>query len=328
MRVAAGFFRSLSLLSLIFLCAVALAHADDPPAEGSTQVVAEVNARKITKQQLMENLRRQLKNQLPYFSEAEQHTLAKEMLDRMIERELLLQAAERQKLVPTEEEAKQFIAKLKGALPDKEMFQKELSKNGVSESTFSAGMREDLAIKNYLDKNVFQGLSLKPDEVNRAYLESPQSFAEPEEVRVRQILFKVKDGALPAEVEAIRVKAETVRTEAVAPGTDFGAMARKYSQAPDAGKGGDLGFFTKNQLDTSFTDAAFALQPGQISPLVKTKLGFHIIKLEERRGGTVPPLPEIRDKVEASLLRNSRQSRLSDHLKKLRKEGRVLVYFH
>lgn len=120
-----------------------------------------------------------------------------------------------------------------------------------------------------------------------------------EEIRARHILLSVPPGATQAQVDSIRATAEDLRDRALA-GEDFSALARDHSEDPgSAVQGGDLGFFERGLMVPPFEEAAFALQPGEISDVVRSDFGFHVIKLEERRRPTLEDLgPDYRSQIQ------------------------------
>ncbi len=134
-------------------------------------------------------------------------------------------------------------------------------------------------------------------DVERYYNDNQDQFSTPEQVRASHILFKTegKDEA------AVRKEAEQVLAEAKA-GADFAALAKKYSE-DDASKanGGDLGFFSEGQMVPEFEKAAFVLAPGQISDLIQTQYGFHIIKVTDKKPAVTKPLAEVRAQIEDQL---------------------------
>lgn len=137
------------------------------------------------------------------------------------------------------------------------------------------------------------------------YRAKPARFSTPEEIRVRHILIDARS------CEAEKRVAELLK-QARAPGADFAALATKYSDDPgSARQGGDLGFFTAGRMAPEFERAAFALKnPGDVSDIVRTKSGWHIIQLEERRAAGLPPFEKVRDSiVEEIAVRQSRSRR-------------------
>ena len=117
-------------------------------------------------------------------------------------------------------------------------------------------------------------------------------------IRARHILFRIPTGASPAQEDSVRALAESVR-QRILDGENFAVLAGEYSQDPGtASKGGDLGFFTRGQMVPQFEDVAFNLDIGEVSPVVQTTFGFHIIRLDER---IIPPFEENKDRFRQQL---------------------------
>jgi peptidyl-prolyl cis-trans isomerase D len=136
-------------------------------------------------------------------------------------------------------------------------------------------------------------LTIPPADVERAYNDGIDQYTTPEQIRASHILLKTegKDEA------SVRAKAEEVLKQAKA-GGDFAALARTFSEdEANAKNGGDLDFFGRGRMVPEFDTAAFAMEAGQISDLVKTQFGFHIIKVTEKKPGAVRPLDEVRQQL-------------------------------
>jgi peptidyl-prolyl cis-trans isomerase C len=108
-------------------------------------------------------------------------------------------------------------------------------------------------------------------------------------------------------------------------GADFGAVAKKYSQDSSAVNGGDLGFVARGQTVPQFEQAAFALQPNQVSAVVETPFGFHIIKAMERKEGRSVPLEEVKAQVSAFLTQEQMQQKTNAYIEKLKAKGKVEI---
>jgi peptidyl-prolyl cis-trans isomerase D len=134
-------------------------------------------------------------------------------------------------------------------------------------------------------------------EIEARYRDSVAQFTTPEMVRASHILFKTGEGKDEA---AQRKAAEGVLAKVKA-GEDFAALAKKYSEDTSAAQGGDLNFFPHERMTKVFSDAAFAMKPGQTSDIVKSEFGFHIIKTTERKAGGTQPLAEVRAQIEDQL---------------------------
>lgn len=128
------------------------------------------------------------------------------------------------------------------------------------------------------------------------------------EVRARHILVKTEEEAKDL-VSKLRA------------GGDFNELAKKSSDGPSAHTGGDLGYFSRGQMVKPFEEAAFALEPGQISDPVKSEFGWHVIKVEDKRNRPAPSFDEVKDQIMTSLV----QSQLKDVVQKLRASAKIEV---
>jgi peptidyl-prolyl cis-trans isomerase D len=145
-------------------------------------------------------------------------------------------------------------------------------------------------------------VALKDDEIKAYYEYNLETFKEPKQVKARHILFKVKEGASEEEEKAVRENAKPVMEEA-RKGADFGELAKKHSEdLSNKSKGGDLGYFPAGRMTKPFEDAAFSLKPGEVSDLVRTEFGYHIIKVEEVKEARTKGLDEVRDEISKQLI--------------------------
>lgn len=138
------------------------------------------------------------------------------------------------------------------------------------------------------------------EEIRAYYEENLERYRMDKEIKARHILFKVAENADEQAVKAVENKAKDV-LEKARKGEDFEELARTYSEGPSREKGGDLGFFSSGQMVGPFEEVAFQMKAEEISDLVRTQFGFHIIKVEEVREARTKPLEEIRDEIEQTL---------------------------
>jgi peptidyl-prolyl cis-trans isomerase D len=131
-------------------------------------------------------------------------------------------------------------------------------------------------------------------DIERAYNDNIQQYSTPEQIRASHILLKTEG----RDEVAVKGIAEDILKKAKAPGADFEALARMHSEDETTAKtGGDLDYFGRGRMVPEFDAVAFTMEPGQISDLVKTQFGFHIIKLVDKKPGTVQPLAEVRAQI-------------------------------
>src|SRR5262252_6378075 len=145
-------------------------------------------------------------------------------------------------------------------------------------------------------------------DIEREYKNNEEQYSTPEQVRASHILLKTegKDEA------AVRAKAEDLLKQAKG-GADFAELAKKYSEDEASAKnGGDLDYFGRGKMVPEFDQAVFAMQPGQISDLVKTQYGYHIIKLVDKKPATTRPLAEVRQQINDQLAYEKAQAQAAD----------------
>jgi peptidyl-prolyl cis-trans isomerase D len=159
-----------------------------------------------------------------------------------------------------------------------------------------------------------QKATVTPAEIQKSYNDNIQLYQTPEQVRASHILLKTegKDEA------TVRKQAEDVLKQAKAPGADFAALAKKYSE-DDGSKvnGGDLDYFGRGRMVPEFETAAFSMQPGQTSDLVKSQFGFHIIKVTDHKQAQTRPLAEVQPQIQEQLTAQKADQQIADRARQL-----------
>jgi peptidyl-prolyl cis-trans isomerase C len=166
----------------------------------------------------------------------------------------------------------------------------------ASQDTTLANVNLDLLLRPYIEQEVVWKLRESVISVDTAITEEElRTLFDQEQpglqVRARHILLALPADAAPAVRDSVTQLAESLQTRA-AGGEDFAELARQYSSDGSAAQGGDLGFFGRNQMVEPFEQAAFALQPGEVSDIVQTPFGLHIIKVEERQTASFDEMRE------------------------------------
>jgi peptidyl-prolyl cis-trans isomerase C len=168
-----------------------------------------------------------------------------------------------------------------------------------------AYFRDKLLLDEYLDREVKKAVT--PEASRKLYDDTIKTMKPEQEVRARHILVETEDEAKKA---LARVKG----------GEDFGKVAGEVSKDPGSKTdGGDLGFFTKDRMVQPFAEAAFKLEPAQVSEPVQSQFGWHVIRVEEKRMQPIPPYEEMKEQVDAYLTRKTQQ----DLILALREKAKV-----
>ena len=155
-----------------------------------------------------------------------------------------------------------------------------------------------------VDPNDFKGkVKIDDQEIVGFYEDNLEMFKKEEQVRARHILFRLSPDASREEEKEVKDKALSVLEKARS-GSDFAELAKKYSEGPTKENGGDLGYFSKGSMVKPFEDAVFKMKKGEISDLVRTRFGYHIIKVEDVRKERTKDLEEVRGQISDILTRN------------------------
>jgi peptidyl-prolyl cis-trans isomerase C len=164
--------------------------------------------------------------------------------------------------------------------------------------------------------------ALTDAEMHKVYDDALKQMGEEKEVHARHILFRAAPGDDKASKEAEdKVKAVIVRLNK---GEDFAKLASELTEDPSGkANGGDLGFFSKEQMVPEFSDTAFSMEPGKISGPIKTQFGWHVIKVEEKRTKPQPKFEEVKPQIEQYVTRKAQ----AEMVTKLRAEAKIEKFY-
>jgi peptidyl-prolyl cis-trans isomerase C len=234
-----------------------------------------------------------------------------EFLNRMIERKMMLREAQRKRIKIGLPAIKKRIASLRTEYNKdvKEM----LASQGVDYETWKSDIWADMMIERLLAREVNRHISVSSAEVRRYYKANAPEFERPEQVRARQIVVDTEEEAKTA-------------LELLQGGADFATLAKEKSTAPEAGKGGDLGYFAMGEMPAEF-NVVFGLPKGGISGIVKSPYGFHLFKLEEKQLAGKIGLKKVSKEITAKLRREKEDKRYKKWLTNLRSRTKLEVNY-
>ena len=249
----------------------------------------------------------------------------RDVLDNLVAIRLLKQEVKLRSMTVADAEVDSRIAAFKQQAGTEANFKAALQAQQITEAKLREDARADLLVSKLLDQEVNQKILVKPTDIATFYEKNPDRFQQGETMRASHILVLVPAEANQQARTALRGRAEAALKAAKA-GQDFAKLARQYSQDSSAQRGGDLGFFPKGQMVPAFDQAAFALAPGQISELVETQFGFHIIKATERRPARVVPFVEVAGQIQEFLENEQRQEKGKALVNQLKAKGKVQIF--
>ena len=234
-----------------------------------------------------------------------------EFLNRLIERKMMLSEAQRKRIKVGLPEINKKMEALRTEYGKD--IQDLLASQGVDFEKWKSDIWEDIMIERLIASEVNRRVSVAPSDVRRYYQANSLEFEKPEQVRVRQIVVVTEEEARKVE-ELLRA------------GTDFAALAREKSTAPEADRGGDLGYFAMGEMPAEF-NVVFGLPKGGISGVVKSPYGFHIFKLEDKRRAGKVGLDEVSKGIAEKLRREKEDARYKQWLKELRARTKFEVNY-
>jgi peptidyl-prolyl cis-trans isomerase C len=248
-----------------------------------------------------------------------------QILDGLIEKELLYQEAQKRKFLVEDKTVNDKMDALKKEFPSEKAFQDEMGQMNLSEERLRSQIRKDLAIQELVEKDILVHVKVSEEDTKSFYDSNPDLFKEPETVRASHILIKSEADADPVTKEERRKKLESVKKR-LEQGEDFAALAKEFSQCPSAEKGGDLGYFNRGKMVKPFEDAAFSMNPGEVSDIVVTSFGFHLMKVTDKKPGRIISYEESKEKIKQHLQRTKFVEEKNGYVAELKKKGKVETY--
>lgn len=248
-------------------------------------------------------------------------------LQRLIERELLVEEALARGLSADDKRAQQIYNESRIHYKDEDDWATYLANEGVTRDALRAQIRAQLMAQALIDQEAGLASSLVTDEDTRAFYDShPSMFESGEKLEVSQILLRVPPPASATQAARVRRQAEALLARARG-GEDFAKLAKEYSQdEATAGKGGDLAPFGHGQVDPIIEKAAFALQPGEVSGVVGTLAGFHLLKLRKRIPSEHLAYEPLKESIRRYIVVDRRRERVAELLESLRAKAKIETF--
>ncbi len=302
--------------------------------------VATVGDKKISKKEFLDQLGKVPVEYIAQLTPDMLKTQAKQMVNSLVDMEVLLALAEKSGVKPSKELVlAEFDKKLKEMPKEQlDMITKQLELQGKKLDDIKAEAVKDpntfkfYAINKWVEDNLKSKVKVTDADIEKYYKEHQDQFKKPETLTASHILISTmpadgKPGAAvdPAKDKEAKAKAEKILAD-LKKGADFGAIAEKESACPSGKQAkGKLPPFTKGQMVPEFEKAAMALKPGQLSEVVKTPFGYHIIKLEAKNPASVMPLAQVKEAIKANLEAKALEKQLTETLTKQKTNMNVKI---
>ena len=251
--------------------------------------------------------------------------IRKHIIDQLVVEELLAQKEKQKNIDVNQSELDRQINK---QLAEQNLtideFKALLKAYGTSFANYQQDIRKRMMFEKLMETEFAQKIQAPTAEQVKAYYdENLQQFNEPEKIHAKHILIKPEDGNDPNQAKLrAKAKAQEILGQIKA-GADFNDLAKQHSACPSGKGGGDLGMQPKGTFVPEFEKAAYALKPGQVSDVVETSFGFHIIKLIEHTDANMMPFDKAKEKIIQILTNNQKEQIVVDYIQKMRAEADV-----
>ena len=210
-------------------------------------------------------------------------------------------------------------------LASMEDLEKAAQEQGVSFEDFKANIRNQIITQQVMRDEVGQRIHVTPNEVQRYFDEHKQEYAQPESVRLSEILVSTGTGdADDAKIAAAKAKADDIAAK-LKSGADFAQLARTSSDGQTGGEGGELGEYKRGALAKVLEDATFSLKAGQHTEPIRTRQGFVILKVTQHTAGGVPQFNDVENQVEESYYMTKMEPAMRDYLTKMREDSYINI---
>jgi peptidyl-prolyl cis-trans isomerase SurA len=304
--------------SVFLLSAIALVHQQEAVAAPVTdRIVAVVNTELIMLSELKDEIAGEEKRVQEHYQGAELQRRLRQVtfmgLTRMIERKLQMQLAKSRGVEITDDEVSRAIRELQRQ-------GEPIDENNPDERK---SIKDQLMLMRVVDREVRSGVMVSEEEMRRYYERHQNRFTLPEEYRLSQILILPKNGQSHAET---RARAEGILAQ-LKQGADFADLVLKYSDGPEATRGGNLGFVRQGELLPSIERAVAELQPRGISEVVETSEEFHIIRLDEKKPLQFRPFEEIKVEIQGLVYQQKSEDIYQVWLAELKNKAFIEVKF-
>jgi parvulin-like peptidyl-prolyl isomerase len=250
--------------------------------------------------------------------------LRKTVIEQAIESKLILQLARRQGITADDKTVDSRLEIVKRRFPSEDAFFEALASRGVTYREYRDQVAEQVLVQETVKRVLGGSIKVSDNEIEEYYRTHPDEFTTEPKVKLAQIFLKHPAQDTPAEMDRVQQKAAQLRI-LIEDGIDFAQLAEKYSEGPYREKGGLIGVVGPKEILPELEEIAFGLQTGEVSPLIQTDYGFHILKALEAIPSREIGFEEAKPLIEERINEMKRNEQYKDWIRKLREDSFIEV---
>ena len=252
-------------------------------------------------------------------------TVERDILDELIGRELLRQEGSKHIPADIDKKVQEQIDQVTTQVGGEEQLKKTLADTGITPDEYAKRVRDNVIIREAIESVVDKEVKIAPEEARAFYDKNPDQFKQPETVRASHVLIRCTPTATDEVKKEKRTQIGSVRA-LVKSGEKFADVAKKFSEDPgSAQNGGDLGFFGRGQMVPEFDAAAFSLKTNEISDVITTQYGYHVLLVTDRKPAQTIPFDQVKDDLGKYLKQRKGNDITRDQVASLRKAAKVEI---
>jgi peptidyl-prolyl cis-trans isomerase C len=249
--------------------------------------------------------------------------LKNNVLENLIEREILYQESQKSGIKVDKKKIDEELSAIKKRFPSENEYKNALSTMKISEDDIKKEIGKKLAINKLIDTKIVKKIVITDEESKAFYNANPDLFKKPEQVRAGHILIKVEADADKQKKSEAMQKIKEVQKK-LKGGQDFTMLAKEYSEdKASSAKGGDLGYFSRGQMVKPFEDAAFGMQPNEVSKIIETQFGYHLIKVYDKKPEKILAYAEVKDLLTDRMRQEKTEQEAAKYIAELKKDAKI-----
>jgi peptidyl-prolyl cis-trans isomerase C len=308
-----------AILFLMLSAAITFAEQPEPMVE-KLAVVNGVVIAKVDFDRKLHQVKQHMLRQRQQISDERLVKIKTDVLETMINEELLFQESRNKGITVEPEAVAMDFKRIKKGFATDADFKKFLGESGLTEVQLQSDIERGHVINKLIDNQITALVVIPNQEIRTFYDTHPNSFKKSEQVKASHILIKVDSQAERSVKDEKKAKLQKIQ-ERLKAGEDFAVLAKEISECPSNIKGGDLGYFGRGQMVKPFEDVAFELKKGEVSDIVETRFGYHLIKVVDRKPASVMGYEDVKDKIGQYLKQEKTRKELKGYIEELRKKA-------